>query len=94
VGALPRAHAYVAGSGVGQTLLPPESTFNYFQFVTLQAGADLKATQSFGIGPFASFAIGKYNAWSTSIGQVDSSGDMTSGLHEWLTVGVRGQFDL
>lgn len=71
-------------------------------FFSLQAGGDLKATPDFAIGPFLSFSVGRYSRYSadvvsTAVGQgstTDESGDVENSTHEWLTIGVRGQYNL
>ena len=70
-----------------------------FQFLNLQAGGDFRATPDFGVGPFISLSLGQYSSYSTTVNVANTttttSGDMTDkGLHEWLTIGVRGQYNL
>jgi hypothetical protein len=57
-----------------------------FELLNLQAGVDWHPTPSFGLGPFASFALAQYSG-----GAVDDK-DLTivTAMHEWLTIGVRG----
>lgn len=85
---------------LGQSLsVDGSATLKGFQFLILEAGGDFKATPALGVGPFVNFALGKYTSYSTSVtsnGQSqDQDGDLQdTGLHEWLTIGVRGQYDL
>jgi outer membrane protein W len=68
-----------------------------FQFLNLQAGGDFKATPDFGVGPFISFSMGQYSSYSMTDNTTSQSvsGDLQNkGMHEWLTFGVRGQFNL
>lgn len=70
-----------------------------FQFLILEAGGDFTPAPDFVVGPFVSFALGQYSTYSVSgtSGGVTRSqdGDLTdTGMHEWLTIGVRGQFNL
>ena len=70
-----------------------------FQFLVLEAGGDFKATPALAVGPFVNFALGKYTTYSSSVTSnttsQDRSGDLQdTGLHEWLTFGVRGQYNL
>lgn len=68
-----------------------------FQFLNLQAGGDFKATPDFGVGPFISLSIGQYSSYSMTDNTTSqsTSGDLQNkGMHEWLTFGVRGQFNL
>jgi hypothetical protein len=69
------------------------------QFLILEAGGDFKATPSFGVGPFVNFAVGHFGTWSSSVTSngvsQDQSGDLVdTGTHEWLTIGLRGQYNL
>jgi outer membrane protein W len=71
------------------------STIKGFQFLMLQAGGDFRATPDLAVGPFVNFALGQYSTYTLSSGGADSSGDLNgSGMHEWLTIGARGQFEL
>jgi len=75
------------------------ASYKGFQFLILEAGGDFKATPALAVGPFVNFALGKYTSWSSSVtsaGQTqDQSGDLQdTGMHEWLTIGVRGQYNL
>jgi hypothetical protein len=74
--------------------------FNGFQFLILEAGGDFKASPDIAVGPFLNFAIGQYSTYSSSTtgnngNTVLQDGDLTdTGMHQWLTIGVRGQFSL
>jgi len=75
------------------------TTLKGFQFLVLEAGGDFKATPALAVGPFVNFALGKYTTYSSSVTvnttSQDRSGDVQdSGLHEWLTFGLRGQYNL
>ena len=69
-----------------------------FEFVNLQGGADFQVGDGIGIGPFLSFSLGEYSRGSASVtgaGTASGSQDIQNkALHEWLTLGVRGAFDL
>jgi hypothetical protein len=71
-------------------------SFKGFEFITLQAGGDFKATPDFAVGPFANFSLGQFSSYSASLaGSPSPSGDLAeTGIHEWLTIGVRGQYNL
>ena len=81
-----------------------ESSFSYggFEFLNLQAGADYKVMPKLGIGPYLSFALGQYSKSSaklsgTGVADYDRSADIDSdkkAMHQWLTISVRGAFDL
>jgi len=75
------------------------ATLKGFQFLVLEAGGDFKATPALAVGPFVNFALGKYTTWSSDSTVNGSSasrdGDLQdTGLHEWLTFGLRGQYNL
>ncbi len=68
-----------------------DESFKGFEFANLQVGGDFKVSDSVGIGPFVSFSLGQYS----SVGFGDSSEDLEKKtLHEWLTIGARGAFNL
>jgi len=67
------------------------------QFLSLQAGGDFKAAPDVAIGPFIGFAIGEFTGYSLTDNPsgLTVSGDLNdTGMHEWLTIGVRAQFNL
>ena len=67
-----------------------------FQFLNLLAGADYKLDSNFGIGPLVSLSLGEYSNQQACAagGQCVSTSISNSALHEWLTFGVRGAYDL
>jgi outer membrane protein W len=67
-----------------------------FQFVNLQAGADYKVTPDLGIGPFVAFSLGQFSGCSFG-GAVNAAGSCSipqQAMHEWLTFGIRGAYDI
>lgn len=92
------------GLGVGYEWLPlsvttgsfsQDATYRGFQFVNLQFGVDFPVTSTFKLAPYASFALGQYSSGSTSGSAGSGSGDVTNtALHEFLTFGFRGSFNL
>ena len=61
----------------------------------LQGGADWTVAPSFVVGPFASFAMGKYTGMKAESGGQSFSQDITEqAMHQWLTLGLRGSFSL
>ncbi len=68
------------------------------QFINLQAGGDCHVSPAFGLGPFISFSAGQYSSYSSTVTaagvEQKQSGDISQGTHEWLTLGVRGQFNI
>jgi opacity protein-like surface antigen len=71
------------------------STTGGFEFVNLQLGGDYRLSPNAAIGPFASFSVGQFSSNSVTAGGETRSSDIEkTALHEWLTLGVRGVFDL
>jgi hypothetical protein len=78
------------------------TTVHGFEFVNLQGGLDFKPWErsNFGVGPFVSFSLGEYDSGSIACGGTAcnvvpssrSSDVREKGIHEWLTLGVRGTF--
>lgn len=63
----------------------------------LEGGADYRLSPALAVGPFASFSLGQYTVEDISLsgqGTVAGGGVDTPKTHEWLTLGVRGRFDL
>lgn len=86
-----------AGLGVGYEIANAknkagaETTMSGFEFANLQAGGDFKVMPALRVGPTAMFSVGQYS--SISSGGTSLSGfDKT--MHMWLTLGIRGQYDL
>jgi len=75
-----------------------EATFSFdgFELLNLQAGADFKASPNLGVGPFVSFSFNRFGSGEVEIPGVGSeSGDIEDkGLHTYLTIGVRGTFGM
>jgi outer membrane protein len=75
-------------------------SFKGFEFLELQAGLDYKVVPRLRVGPFANFALGQYSSGDFAIpnaagGTTQFSGDIDkTALHQWLILGIRGQFDL
>ena len=92
------------GLGVGYEIL----TFNIsegsqsgdvsasgWQFVNFQVGGDYHVTPSFGVGPFVALSLGQYSSASASSGGSSMSNDIENkAIHEWLTLGLRGVYDI
>jgi hypothetical protein len=72
-----------------------EATFKGWEYLNLQAGGDFRVGQQFWVGPYVMFSLGEY-------GDVESdgvSGDFDvsipdTTMHQWLSFGLRGKFDL
>jgi hypothetical protein len=66
-----------------------------WQFVNFQVGGDYHVTPSFGVGPFVALSLGQYSSASTSSGATSTSNDIPNkAMHEWLTFGLRGVYDI
>lgn len=67
-----------------------------FQFLNLMAGAEYKVDKNFGVGPLVSLSLGEYSNQKVceAGGQCVSTSISNSALHEWLTFGVQGAYDL
>jgi hypothetical protein len=97
----PGAWAPWAGAAVGYEWMSVDvtgggATFTEsasgLEFLTLQGGADYRLAPQFTLGPFASFSIARYGTVSDSI---NGSGNIDNpAVHEWLQLGVRGNFNL
>ncbi len=67
-----------------------------WQFVNFQLGGDYKIAPNLGVGPFVMLSLGQYDSYSYS-GAAASLGNgdfQNKALHEWLTFGVRGTYDI
>jgi hypothetical protein len=66
-----------------------------WQFANFQAGADFKVEPNFGLGPFVMLSLGQFDSYSSSVPGSLAGGDyQNKALHEWLTFGVRGVYDI
>jgi hypothetical protein len=76
-----------SGAGVGRS---------GWEFLNVQAGLDYKGARSFVVGPFVTLTLTQFDtAWTTGEKGSSSSNSINNkALHEWLTLGVRGAFDL
>jgi outer membrane protein len=84
-------------SGTDPTFGSVESkeSANGFEFGHLQAGLDFKAAKGVGVGPFLGFSLGQSSSCSQSLNGTDLSCTIDhKTMHEWLTLGVRGAFEL
>lgn len=61
----------------------------------VQGGVGFKVTPTFSIGPFASFSLGRFSYGNAEFNDQSVHGHVPSDdrrFHEWLTLGVRGNF--
>lgn len=73
---------------------------NGIDFAILQLGGDYHVMPALGIGPVIMFGLGQYSGYSASQGGQSSSGSFGSNgapnasMHEWLTIAIRGVYDI
>ncbi len=62
----------------------------------LQVGADYRGLMdNLSVGPMVMFGFGQYNNLSQSAGgQSQSASIQQTAMHEWLTLGIRGAYDI
>jgi hypothetical protein len=63
----------------------------------LEGGADHRLTPGFVVGPLVTLGLGQYTVQDVTIdalGKVAGGGVDSAKTHEWITLGVRGRFDL
>jgi len=59
------------------------------QFMKFQGGADIRLGRAMTLGPFLSFSLAEYNKFTDNGA---SSDIISTSLHEWLALGVKGTF--
>jgi hypothetical protein len=68
-----------------------DSSVSGYEFLNLQGGADFKLTDAVKLGPFVNFSLGQYSTAPAG----DVSADIpNTAMHQWLTIGVKGNYDL
>ncbi len=69
-------------------------SYNGWEFLNLQLGADFNVNPRFRVGPFASLSLAQYDKIEVSSGADTQSITIASKkMHEWLQFGVRGTVD-
>jgi opacity protein-like surface antigen len=73
-------------------------TFDGFEFLNLQGGADYQISSNFSAGPYLMLSFGQYSNGKVT-NNVDpsfnGSGSINDkSMHEWLSFGIRGKFDI
>jgi len=79
--------SFALGRSVGGVTV--SEGYSGFEFARFMAGVDFRLSRVVGVGPFADLAMtsfGSYNPGSTSVSLPET------GVHEWLTLGVRVVF--
>jgi hypothetical protein len=89
------------GAGVGYEILNYElgrdftrQGFNGVQFFVGQAGLDFKGTPKWGIGPMIATSVGMFSSCSQYYPGDCSIGGPSLSLHAWVTLGLRGAYDI
>jgi hypothetical protein len=78
---------------VARTGSAVSASISGFEFLILQAGSDIRMASWFGMGPFLMFSLGRYGGQTLNqYGYLTPDGG--TGLHAWLTFGLRGNFSL
>jgi hypothetical protein len=65
----------------------------------VQAGGDVRVTQKLMLGPFLEAAFGRYDSADTRVRVLNTTMETTADIsntawHTWVTLGVRGAFDI
>jgi hypothetical protein len=88
------------GAGLGYEILhldrsratrSDESTLAGFEIINLQAGIDFKSSRSFRLGPYGGFTFSKFVSASEDGQSVE---DFPTAFHHWISLGLRGAYDL
>lgn len=68
-----------------------DSSLSGIEFAHIMAGYDFTVADKLSVGPFVDFSLGQYSS-----GEINgTSKDIEDkGLHQWLFIGVRGNYDL
>jgi hypothetical protein len=69
--------------------------YHGFDYLDIQGGVDLRFVRQLPFGPYFDFSLGQYS-YERYIDDNANHSDvpMTSKMHEWLQLGVRGRFDM
>jgi len=69
--------------------------FRGWELFNLQGGIDWHAAKAFDLGPFMAVSFGEYTSVREISGGVDTSSSISNkALHEWVELGIRGEYDL
>ncbi len=73
-----------------------EGTLRGWEWLNAQIGVDLRSSPGFAIGPYLQYAVGQYTVQDFKLaGQSVAGGGVDNPrTHGWVTVGLRGKFDL
>jgi hypothetical protein len=72
------------------------ATVSGIQLLNVQLGGDFRPSSSFAVGPFLSLSLGRYGSTSETDahGRQSDTSIESPAIHEWLLIGVRGQYVL
>jgi hypothetical protein len=72
-----------------------DTTVKGFEFIGLHVGGDVRVGRDFTVGPVVNASFGQYTSSSRSNAQGSASTDFNNtALHQWVFLGVKGQYDL
>jgi hypothetical protein len=61
----------------------------------VQVGADYAVSPALNVGPYVNVTLGRYSGYSASAAGMELDGDLEDKkLHQWISIGLRGQFNL
>jgi len=71
-------------------------SYSGWDYAIFQVGADYRGlVPNLSVGPMVMFGLGQYgNASQSGGGQSQSASIPNQALHEWLTIGIRGAYDI
>jgi hypothetical protein len=89
----------LSGSNEPATFIRVWESLSGLQFLNLQLGADYAESPRFSVGPYLGVSLGSYFFFSKEVNAEDqtleTSGNIPkAAVHEWVTFGVRGRFNL
>jgi hypothetical protein len=89
------------GAGIGYEILNLSQGnsgehLNGFQFFNLQVGGDYKVMPNLAVGPFVTLSFAQFSSCGATADGMSSPNCSVQqqALHEWLTIGVRGAYDI
>ena len=88
------------GVGFGYEILHAGSSnatmaWRGWELLSLQGGIDWHVAKAFDLGPFMAVSFGEYTSLREISRGVDTSTSISNkALHEWLELGMRGEYDL
>jgi len=74
-------------SGNGRSV---DTSLSGLEFARIMAGYDFAVANEFSVGPFVDFSLGQYSSMEVA----GVSADIEKSMHQWLFLGVHGNYDL